>query len=168
MPIIFKPISPARFKDDAFEDAMRKEVTPIAEGIERDYIRGWATWSQESKPEIRTTVIVNRYGGVSIAIDVEGEIYELVHEGTKPHRIRVRRAKRLRFQSGYRAKSKPGVIASGDGGPFGDTVYAIEVWHPGFEGRNFTKPILEKWRPAFERAVQRGLDRGAKESGHSI
>jgi hypothetical protein len=111
---------------------------------------------------------VNPNGGVSIAVDTFDEIYEMVHEGTRPHLIRAKKKKTLKFQGTYSAKTTPGVIQSKSGGSSGPSLYRQVVRHPGFKGRNFTKPIFAKWRPFFERQMQRALDEGAKKSGHSI
>lgn len=168
MPVIFKPITPEAFKIDGFNAELKKQLQPVANGMERDYRKGFQTWSNASKPEVKVELVINIFGGVSITIDIIGQIYEFVHDGVRPHRISIRRARRLVFQRGYRAKTQPGIIAARAGGPFGDVVHAITVQHPGYPGRKFTTPIVQKWRPAFERGAQRGLDYGAKKSGHAI
>ena len=168
MPVIFKAVSPKRFEDKAFERAIEQEIRPYAEGVKRDFEKTYATWSSDSQPTLDVKVTINPYGGVSIEANPEGQIYEWVHEGTQPHAIRPRRAKRLAFQSGYRAKTAPGRIAAVGGGLFGNVVFARAVQHPGFPGRHFSEQIVQKWREPFYKAVQRSLSRGAKDSGHSL
>lgn len=168
MPVIFKAINPKRFNDKAFAAALEREAKPYADGVRRDYEKTFQNWQAKHKPRLKVEIKVNLNGGVSIDIDVEGEIYTFVHEGTRPHRIKPRRAKRLAFQSGYKAKTLPGRIASAAGGPFGETVFSQGVQHPGFEGRKFSQLIVQKWREPFYKSMQRALNKGAKESGHAI
>jgi hypothetical protein len=168
MPVIFKPINPKHLKAEAFTRAIEQEARPYAEGVKRDFEKTFQNWKAEHKPTLTVKVNINPNGGVSIEIDVEGQIYEYVHEGTRPHDIMPRRAKRLKFQSGYQAKTLPGRIASVAGGPSGDTVFARGVEHPGFPGRKFSQQIVKKWRQPFYKAMQRALDKGAKDSGHAI
>lgn len=167
MPVIFKAITPKRFNNKAFVAALEREARPYADGVRRDYEKTFQNWKAEDKPRLTVDINVNLNGGVSVEIDVDGEIYTYVHEGTRPHRIRPKRAKRLAFRSGYKAKTLPGRIASVTGGPFGETVFSRGVQHPGFEGRKFSKLIIQKWRGPFYKAMQRALNKGAKESGHA-
>lgn len=168
MPIIAKAIHPKKFKAEAFVKAIEREAKPYADGVKRDYEKTFQNWKPEDKPRLIVNININLGGSVSISIDVEGEIYSYVHEGTRPHIIKAKRVKYLKFSSGYTAKTQPGRIASMAGGPTGEALYRQVVHHPGFEGRFFSKAIVKKWRQPFYKAMQRALDKGAKESGHSI
>ena len=102
-------------------------------------VRTWRTNVRFSKVGPR------RLGGV-LAVDVftENEIYFYVEAGTKAHIIRPRTARALRFQTGYKAKTRPGVIGSRGGGPRGPFVTARSVRHPGTQPRNFSKVIAKR------------------------
>jgi hypothetical protein len=86
-------------------------------------------------------------------------IYGYVDGGTKPHLIRPRRARRLRFKTGYRAKTTPGVIGSTGGGASGPVVYARAVRHPGTKARKFADAIAKK----AEKMLLAELDKAMKD-----
>jgi hypothetical protein len=64
-----------------------------------------------------------------------------VHEGSKPHIIRPRRAKALRFQAG------------------GETVFAKFVRHPGTRGQPFLAEGLRRSRATVDRLLQQAGER---------
>ena len=86
-------------------------------------------------------------------VGTDNEVYHYVDEGTRPHIIRPVRASRLRFKSGYNAKTKPRKIGSQAGGAFGDTVYAMQVRHPGSKAREFSPTIQKRRRKPFTRRM---------------
>ena len=102
-------------------------------------VRSWRTNVKFAKVGPR------RLGG-NLAVDVftENKIYFYVEAGTKAHIIRPRSARVLRFQTGYTAKTRPGVIGSRGGGPRGPFVTARSVRHPGTQPRNFSKVIAKR------------------------
>lgn len=166
MPIIFKGIKPKAFKSAVFTQELVKAMESVEAGILKDYQEGVKTWDTKVKFTSKTTV--NPGGGVSVEVDTDNEIYTYVHEGTGPHVIAAKKAKRLRFRGTYTAKTMPGVIQSRSGGPSGEFRSARSVQHPGFKGRFFSKPIKKKWGPYMTRQIQRALDKAAKLSGHAI
>lgn len=166
MPVMFKAIQPKALKVQSIYNSIEKSAKGVEAGILKDYRETTRTW--EHKVDFDATLTINPNGGVSIIVDTDDEIYTFVHDGTDPHPIRAKKAKRLRFQGTYTAKTVPGVIQSKSGGSSGDFEYRQAVQHPGSKARNFTKPIFNKWRPFFERQMQRALDEGARKTGHSI
>jgi len=162
MPIILKPISPKKLNISGLRAEIEKQAKPYADGVKRDFESTFSTWSQDSKPKLNVKTNINLNGAVSIEVDVVGEIYTFVHEGTKPHEIKAKNAKRLRFTSNYNAKTVIGQIKSQSGGASGEILYRQRVFHPGFKGRNFSKLIMTKWRQPFFKAMQRALDNWAK------
>jgi hypothetical protein len=89
----------------------------------------------------------------------------LDRSGTRPHIIRPRRAKVLRFKWGgpgsYRAKTIKGGRFRGPGKvQGGKTVYRKKVMHPGFEARHFTERINKDLRPLFLKQAERGYRLG--------
>lgn len=87
--------------------------------------------------------------------------YELVNEGARPHEIRPRRARMLRFQTGYLAGTRPRIIGSQAYSRFGDFVRTGLVHHPGFEAREFDWAIAQEYGPHFDEEMQRAIARGA-------
>lgn len=122
---------------------LRKRVKRVQEQTRRDYQKTTRTWDR--KP--RFTITSERGPAViGVTAGTTSEIYQFVDEGTKPHVIRARKAKVLRFFSNYKAKTQPNVIGSSSGGSWGILLFAKEVHHPGNKARNFTLIISEKAR----------------------
>jgi len=88
------------------------------------------------------------------AVTTRDTIYGYVDQGTRPHIIRPRRARVLRFRGSHRAKTRPGIISSSAGGSSGPFVTARVVHHPGTAARNFAKTI-EKRRERNMRTLLR-------------
>lgn len=166
MPIILHPITPKAFKSQVFIKELTKAMESVEAGIKKDYEAGVKDWSE--KPKFTSKTTVNPNGAVSVEVDTDDEIYTYVHEGTGPHPILPKKAKKLRFKGTYTAKTVPGVIQSRQGGASGDDVFSAGVMHPGSKGRFFSKPIKKKWEPFMKRQTQRALDKAAKESGHGV
>lgn len=80
--------------------------------------------------------------------------YRLVNSGARPHEIRPRRAKMLRFQTGFRPKTRPRLIGSFAGGKFGSYISTPVVHHPGHEAREFDAQIAEEYQDTFKKDVQ--------------
>lgn len=93
-------------------------------------------------------------GILSVKVLTYSTQYRLVNTGAKPHPIRPRKARMLRFQNGYRAKSRPRLIGSFAGGKYGEFVTARAVHHPGFEAREFDKEIAEQYQDTFRKDIQ--------------
>ena len=92
-------------------------------------------------------------------VGTENVILGYVDDGTRPHIIRPVRASRLRFKSGYNAKTKPHKIGSQAGGAFGDTVYAMQVRHPGSKAREFSPTIQKRRRKPFTRRMVKAMQK---------
>lgn len=74
-------------------------------------------------------------------------IYQYISYGTDSYIIRARRAPYLVFQTGYQAKTSPGVLrSSGSGMATGSWVRARVVHHPGIKARNWHKLIADRFR----------------------
>ena len=119
-----------------------------AELAERETLRRYQsttrTWDRHVQFESKKDWSADRY---SVSIGTDDPIYGYVDKGTRPHAITPKGpGYPLRFRSGYNAKTTPGVIGSGPGGPFGDWVRAMSVWHPGTKPRGFSKAIYDQVR----------------------
>lgn len=98
----------------------------------------------------------------SVTVFTTSEKYAIVNEGAPPHVIVPRRARMLKFRTGYRAATRPRVIGSRAASRFGELVSAQAVNHPGFEARAFDETIAEEYLPTFERDIQDAIARGAE------
>lgn len=131
--------------------AIENALEGTAKAIKVDYLVTAQTWQHKPRFDITNP------GNYTREIATSDEIYGYVDLGTRPHIIRPRNASQLRFQSGYKAKTSPNVIASRPGGKFGPTVYTREVKHPGTQARGFSKAIAKKWNREWPRNLQRAI-----------
>ena len=121
--------------------ALEKSVYKTVSLAHRDLLSTVRTWEHKPKFDITVTRSGNEY---SVAAGTDDKIYGFVDQGTKPHDIKPKRSQYLAFSSGYRAKTRVGIIGSREGGAFGDTVIASSVHHPGFPGRMFIQRIQKR------------------------
>lgn len=126
---------------------------------ERDYDSTTRTWDHKVKFEVEVTQNGANY---EVTAGTHDKIYGFVDAGTKAHIIRPKRSKYLSFSSGYRAKTRVGVIGSQPGGSFGDTVLAQEVHHPGFPGRQFTVRIKQRRQKTIEQETAQAVAKVAR------
>ncbi len=122
--------------------------------VERDFQNTQKTWKHKANI---VTVEEENAKALTITVGTSDKPYVFVELGTKPHTIRPKRSKYLRFRSGYVAKTRIGVINSYPGGAFGNDVFARSVRHPGFKGRNFTGAIAKRRQKSFEQDISHSL-----------
>lgn len=131
--------------------SMDRELDRLARGVLADFHRVTATWSHRVAFKVEK---FKRGFARGRRVYTDDKIFKYVEFGTRPHVIVPRRAKLLRFQTDYQAKTKPGRLTSGPGGARGPTVFARAVSHPGTEGRHFRKTIKKKWEPRVTRRLR--------------
>lgn len=160
-------ILPRGFKADVFSKNFRKAGQRWLEGVGRDFSRSHKDFSAKNQPQHKTTVRVNS-NELTFTVEIQGLIYTFVHEGTRPHKIRAKRGKKLAISSGYRPKTIPGTISSLPGGTYGPTIYRDEVNHPGTKGRRQSKAIKANQEKPFYRDMEEALRKSVKECGHAM
>jgi len=122
-----------------------------------------ADWEHKPEFRARSRVSINE-----IAIDIypSGEyknIWRYVDEGTKPHTIKPKNSKILKFRPNYSPKTSPNPARyGGAGGSFGDWVFTKSVNHPGTEAREFTKVIIADTKSDIKRVIENALRRGSR------
>lgn len=131
----------------ALQTAIDKTVTVIAS----DFKRTTKTWKRQ--PEFVKVKAQQSGGDIQGASGTNNEIYGYVTRGTRPHIIRPRKGKLLRFQGSYKAKTRPRVIGSSQGGASGNFVLAKEVRHPGTVAREFEEEIAARRQLTLEQNV---------------
>jgi len=132
---------------------LRNKTAPDLQRMFKGTVNGWADKPsflqkfRDSQSYMSATVYVspNNSGG---------ETYMLVNAGSRPHTIRPRRARMLRFQPGYRAATRPRVLSSRSFSRSGNFISAQQVNHPGFEAREFDDTIAEEYAPTFAADMQ--------------
>lgn len=156
MPILrMKAIVPQHLPSTAdYTNAIYKAFNDTVNLIERDMQSTTRTWTH--KPQFRI-VIGTRGKDLRATIGTDDPIYQYVDHGTKAHKIRAKRSKYLAFQSGYKAKTRVGIIGSQEGGAFGDTQIAKEVNHPGFPGRKFIATIRKRREVTMRQNIEHGI-----------
>lgn len=160
-----KVIKPAKLKEKEMRLELLNGLRTVARAVERDYKETVKTW--KTKPEFETIVTL-RGGKAEFLVGTDNEIYRYVDEGTKPHPIFPKKAKFLRFQSGYSAKTTPGIIGSTSGGRSGSEVFSRGVQHPGTKPRKFSELINKKYKSRFKDEMHDSMKRAAKKSGHAV
>lgn len=150
---VIKAIVPPKnmFALEAFTKALKKVANKTITDVSNDLKATVETWSK--KPRF-TRRIENRGGDLTLIVFTKNKIYMLVDGGAKPHIIKPRRRKFLKFSPYYRAKTYPQKLQSYAGGKLsGISVYRKRVKHPGFKARKFIRTVQNKHLPKFQRAV---------------
>lgn len=146
---------------------LRKELGKAAQEagkiLKRDHEKVVSQWNHKPKfgyvyrvSEIEISANVYAYGA-------NAKIFFWVNDGTKPHVIRPKRSKYLKFRTNY----KPRTARGGFGGPGraeGGWVNAKQVNHPGIQARDFTKMIVSRARPRFNRLTESAFRKAIRRS----
>ena len=166
--LIYKAIKPEKLKTDA----MLKEIIKGAEEAGKILLdahqRVTTTWDPPPKFEIRPTNITMKSKRIIVGVGTDDMRWKWTDEGTKPHIIRPKNAKRLMFPTNFSPKSRPGRLQAYAGSSGPPMAVAMEVHHPGTKARNFTDQIRQKRAPQVRGALLRGMQRAVKASGHEI
>ena len=133
-----------------FADAAKLGMRDAADAAQQDLESTAKTWKHPI-----TITIKERQDGYSLSVD--DDVWNMLDKGTRAHRIIARRAKRLRFAGGYRAKTRPGFIGSTSGGASGGVVFRQSVQHPGTTARGWSKLIGAKYRAQLKTFIQKRI-----------
>lgn len=158
------PRSLERFLDPMIvRRELREAVDHSANLVHYDFKRTIRTWRR--KPYFRKSGPRETIGKIEATVSTDSEIYFFVEGGTTPHIIRPRRATHLRFQTGYRAKTRVGVVGSRPGGKFGPYTTRKVVRHPGFPSRQFSELIARNRARNVENLTRLALRRSLRFGG---
>ena len=145
------------------EQIMQKMREKTGPDLRKEFMKTVDGW--EGKPEF-SQKFTNSISGLSTEVFPSGanrSTYELVNAGSPPHTIRAKNGRGLlRFQTGYRAATRPRVVGSRAKSRFGDTISAPMVRHPGFVAREFDMVIAEQYQNTFEDDMQDAINAGAR------
>ena len=133
-----------------FATAAKLGMKDAAEAAEKDLEATYATWTHKPTVDVK-----ERSDGYSLTVD--DQVWNFLDKGTRAHRIIARRAKRLRFFGGYRAKTRPGFIGSQAGGSSGGVVFRQSVNHPGTKARSWSKLIGSKYRAKLQSFISKRI-----------
>ena len=141
---------------------MERAMKESAREVRHDYERVTSTWTH--KPHI-TEEVNTRAGRVEAMIGTDDEIFGYVDRGTKAHRIVARKAKALRFWSGFHPKTTPNALNVGGGGVFGNIIFRKGVWHPGTKARRFTRLFHRRSNKRTPKIVRKHFAKWVKRCG---
>ncbi len=147
-----------------FEAEIAKALDKTAKDVEADFKKTVRTWKTNVRFFVKTEGGTLSKRAMAIVVRTDSRIYAYVTFGTRPHRIRPKTARILRFQSGYRRKTSPSFIGSRQGGAYGGFVFAPGVNHPGTQARNFHGLIAARHQPKLLANAQAAMVRAAKKS----
>lgn len=165
-----KAIIPPKFQSEAVMKTLRSEMEKYAPFIKKDFERLVQPWEGD-KPKF-VPVLKVKSSQIVIEIRVTGSKlaknkFMWLNLGTKPHIIKAKRAKYLRFQTGYQPGSKPNqTFTSKPKQADGAFVQKKQVHHPGFPARNWSKLLVDAHQKPFERWMEAAMRAAAKASGH--
>lgn len=132
--------------------------------IKKDFDQTVRFWSEKPKFPIVFRKNANK---MSVSISPSGEHkdkYYYIHEGTAP-RLIVPKPSRgskavLKFQPGYRAATRPGVIGSNRARRTGAFIMTAYIRHPGIKAREFSDAISKKEFLPFAVDINKAIFRG--------
>lgn len=142
------------------DNKVRKEVGKVAQEtgriLQRDHQKVVAAWKHQPKFGYTYKARGNIIVADVYAYGTHKKIWFYVNYGTKPHIIRPKRSKLLKFRLGY----KPRTARGGFGGPGkaeGGWMSAKEVHHPGIMAREFTAMISKRAAPRFRKRIEQAF-----------
>lgn len=165
--IVARAIKPAAFKSSVFREELLKAANEIKGDALADFKKTTANW--KNKPKFSAKVLTGASaGGIQIQVATDDAVYGYVDEGTKPHIIRAKTRKGLRFKVGGSPKTEPDIVGTFPGKPGTDWKRKQTVRHPGTKARNFTKHIAKTTQKELARVTKNALARAARRSGNGI
>lgn len=130
---------------DALDKALRETINKT---VKPDVLEMFAvtvdSWS--IRPRFRAVTKINKTG-ISLEVYPSGtraDIWSMLNQGTRGHRVEPKNKKALRFRSRYKAKTAPGLVGSGPGGGSGKFVFSKGHWVKGIKARRWDKAIAKE------------------------
>lgn len=156
-----KPNKPPSWSKDMAKglvDTTNAMLNTIKHDFERT-TNGWRTDVKFTIQKAKTSA-----NGITGSAGTDNKIYGYVNDGTRPHIIRPKRAKALRFRSGYRPKTRFRTLISVSGaGAYGPYAYAQVVHHPGTKPREFDYTIADMRQHDYEKACRAVITKAASD-----
>ncbi len=130
-----------------------RALNKTANLIRSDFRKTVRTWTD--KPAFRK--VGPQHGAVEVF--TTNRIYFFLNDGTRRHFVAPRKAKALRFQAGYTAKTRPRTIGSRGGGSFGPTRFSLGHEVSGIKARKFDETIAERRQKTLRNFIRVGIMR---------
>jgi hypothetical protein len=145
----------------------RKQVDQVMADTQRDLLKSLNSivkdWESDVKFQARKYVKANLIAINTFPVGADKQVWEFVDKGTKPHTIKAKTSRGLRYKTGYKPKTlpNPARLASGGGISTGSWRAAKTVNHPGSKPRNFEKVLGRDYQPKFTRDTNNAFKRAA-------
>lgn len=124
------------------EKELMQAINQTIQLVDSDFQKTIATWNTDVVFLVKTAA--RKGDSLEGSVTTSSKIYKYVAMGTKPHVIKPKNAKVLKFKSIYKPKTRINTIGSSTGGASGDDVFSQGVQHPGTEARNFHLEIAKR------------------------
>jgi len=166
-----KSIKPPRMNPNAYRLEIVKELNDQAQIMRRLYLKTVRTW-KAPRPVFKVTAAIKGppgpRGGVATqqaiaSVETTDERFIWTDQGTRPHIIRSKRGRLLRFKvGGYQPKTRRRTLGSGRGKAGRSWRSAEVIHHPGTKAREFTREIQKRRRAPFFKAMREANLRGIR------
>lgn len=163
-----KSFGPKRLKVKEFAETFKVVLRQEGEETRQDYKLPVQTW-KGAKPFFDSRVTITSTVGKVFTRPTRNKEgikkFNILDLGARPHTIRARRARRLRFrQGGFVAKTSPGRLESSGGKvATGPIRRPVQVRHPGIKARGWTELILKRRQKRFPLLVKEAIRKQAKD-----
>ena len=151
-------ISPGVLNSKAFRKEIEDELHRQLKILMGDCKMITRTWDHDV--EFKTDIKFGADDSVSISTRDKPFIY--LDQGTREHWVKPRRGGALAFHSKYKAKSRPRMIGSVQGGGSGPMAYSKGHKVKGIQPREYFKTMKDIRESGFERAMVKAFERGCK------
>ena len=155
-------------------NAIDKGLADCAKEQQRLFDKTTDTWSFETRPhsEPYHTRWGTKWKHQNIEMGVEYtprdatlDLWGMLDKGTRRHVIRAKkRGGYLAFNSKFKPKTRPNVIASYAGSHGGPMVYRQQVTHPGTKARNWTVAIQKKAKPWIQKRMVKAFEEAVRQA----
>jgi hypothetical protein len=154
--VTFKAIKPGTVIDTAkMARVITNQLRMTAKSVQVDFIATTLTWKR--RPDFTITESKD-----AVVIGTDNDIWFMLNVGTRPHVIRIKYAKWLRFRwdgfGTFRAKTVPRQFRSNKGYVGKRLNFRKSVRHPGTKAREYTDAAREKYEKLLPVIMQRAID----------
>lgn len=140
---------------------IRPVIAKEVKAVKREYQITVRTWKR--KPDFEVTQDPD-----SAEVSTDNPIYGYVDKGTKPHIIRPKTAKTLRFNTaGFVSKTVAGRLSPRAGrSAKPPTAYPMEVRHPGTKARGFSELIAKRSIARLTKNINKAIKEASQRNKH--
>lgn len=162
---LFTYIQPVPYNIPQIRHDIKEALAAAGEVAKVDFKLSYWNWEQDNQPKWKEVGPRSERGDLVWKYTTKSTPYIWVDIGTKgPYPITAKNFPRLKFQTGFIAKTTPGRLTSGIGATFGDWASPVEVEHPGIKPRRFSVQVKEKADEYLPKLVQSAVKKGVLRS----